>query len=132
MTVFVDTSGLLALMDSDDRFHQAATAVWRQWVEEQPQLITSNYVILETVALLQGRIGIEAIRSLHESLLPVITIEWISPQTHRRAVTALLTAHRRHLSLVDCTSFQLMRDLELNNVFGFDPHFSQQGFTLLP
>ena len=132
MTVFVDTSAILALMSPDDRFHQAAATMWRQWASQRPQLITSNYIVLETVALLQRRVGLDAVRSFHERLLPVMQVEWVTPETHRRAVTAVLAAERRDLSLVDCTSFDLMRNLDLEAAFTFDDHFAEQGFTRLP
>ncbi|MGD2148953.1 MAG: hypothetical protein PVH41_19830 [Anaerolineae bacterium] len=47
-------------------------------------------------------------------------------------MSGVLAAHLRQLSLVDCTSFALMRELELHNVFSFDRHFSKQGFSTLP
>ena len=39
------------------------------------------------------------------------------------AVAALLAANCRQLSLVDCTSFQAMRQLGIATVFTFDAHF---------
>jgi predicted nucleic acid-binding protein len=132
MNVFVDTSAILAVMNADDRFHPAGSAVWRQWSEEHPQLITSNYVIVETAALLQRRMGMEALRSFHQHLRPVIQVVWVTAEIHQAAVTALLTANRRPLSLVDCTSFEIMRTLNLHSAFTFDSHFAAQGFTCLP
>ena len=41
---------------------------------------------------------------------------------------ALLTADRRHLSIVDCTSFEIMRKQGIEKVFCFDKHFKEQGF----
>jgi predicted nucleic acid-binding protein len=42
----------------------------------------------------------------------------------------LLAANRLNLSLVDCTSFEIMRQTRLEKVFTFDPHFSEQGFFI--
>jgi predicted nucleic acid-binding protein len=33
---------------------------------------------------------------------------------------------------VDCTSFEMMRELGIHNAFTFDRHFAEQGFTCLP
>jgi predicted nucleic acid-binding protein len=57
MTCFVDTSALLAVMDKDDAVHKEAKALWKQITEQRATLVTTNYVVLETVALLQHRIG---------------------------------------------------------------------------
>jgi predicted nucleic acid-binding protein len=36
------------------------------------------------------------------------------------------------LSLVDCTSFQVMRQLGIDTAFAFDEHFAEQHFTCIP
>jgi predicted nucleic acid-binding protein len=49
---------------------------------------------------------------------------------HEAAIAALLAAGRRQLSLVDCSSFELMRRREVSRAFAFDRHFREQKFTL--
>jgi uncharacterized protein len=51
---------------------------------------------------------------------------------HKQAMSALLAANRRTLSLVDCTSFEIMRETRLDTVFTFDSHFREQGFKVIP
>ena len=46
-------------------------------------------------------------------------------------MTALLTANRRQLRLVDCVSFLGMRQLNLKTAFAFDRDFNEQGFETL-
>lgn len=132
MTIFIDTSGILAVMNADDRFHSAGLALWRQWADDHPQLVTSNYVVLETVALLQRRMGMETVHSFHQDILPLLQMEWVTAGIHHASIVALFAANRRHLSLVDCSSFEVMRELNVRQVFAFDPHFEEQGFTCLP
>jgi len=50
----------------------------------------------------------------------------------RAGVSALLTSGREQLSLVDCVTFELMRQLGIRTAFTFDRHFEEQGFTCLP
>jgi len=131
MSTFVDTSAFYALLDRDDTFHEAAKAVWRRLIEQDETLATSNYVLLESAALAQNRLGIQAVKAFHEDILPVVHPEWINASTHLNAISALLTAARRNLSLVDCTSFEVMRRLGIHRVFTFDEHFRDQGFQIL-
>jgi predicted nucleic acid-binding protein len=51
---------------------------------------------------------------------------------HTAGVSSVLAAGRRGLSLVDCVSFATMRNLGIGDVFAFDEHFAQQGFTCVP
>jgi len=60
--IFVDTSAFYALLDRDDRNHQKAKKKWAEILEATPALVTSNYVLVETLALLQSRLGLEAVR----------------------------------------------------------------------
>ena len=129
MTTFVDTSALYALIDRDDRFHVEAATIWRRSLENGALLATSNYVIVESSALVQSRLGIAALRTLTLDVLPNVESIWVGPEEHGAAVAACLTAGRRGLSLVDCTSFEIMRRSGLRQVFAFDPDFDAAGFT---
>jgi predicted nucleic acid-binding protein len=55
-------------------------------------------------------------------------IVWVDEATHSLAVTALLAAQRRKLSLVDCASFAVMRMRGAQVAFAFDRHFAVEGF----
>jgi predicted nucleic acid-binding protein len=63
MTVFVDTSAFYAVLDRDDANHAEAKNVWTRLVREGTTFLTSNYVLVETAALLQHRLGMAAVRS---------------------------------------------------------------------
>ena len=130
--IFLDTSGLMAVLDSDDRFHQSACKIWEYWNTNEVTLQTSNYVVLESNALVQRRLGMKVLHVLHEYLLAPVDITWVSQDLHHIAMTNLWAANRHQLSLVDCTSFEMMRELGLRNVFAFDRHFAEQGFTCCP
>lgn len=65
-------------------------------------------------------------------LASLVSVHWIDAATHRAAVASVLAAGRRQLSLVDCSSFEVMRGLGLRHVFSFDRHFEEQGLERLP
>lgn len=131
MSVFVDTSALLAVLDADDRFHQAARTIWERLVTTGEDLLSTNYVLVETASLVQRRLGMEAVRVLEEDVLPVLRIAWLGESDHRAGMAALLTAGRRDLSLVDCASFLVMRASHVRRAFAFDDDFRRQGFETL-
>jgi predicted nucleic acid-binding protein len=132
MNVYVDTSAFYALLDADDGMHRAALGAWEDLLGGRTVLHASNYVILETVALLQVRIGLDAVRLFTADIQPIVTVSWVDEGIHRSAHHALLVAGRRQVSLVDCVSFEVMRRLDLDRAFCFDPHFAEQGFGVVP
>lgn len=131
MTVFFDTSAFLAMLNKDDSNHQNAKRLWEKLIYSDDILITNNYVIVESFALIQRRLGIEAVRVFQEDILPLINIEWIDKAMHEAGTSALLTASRKKLSLVDCVSFEIMRNIGTKKVFAFDQHFEEQGFQII-
>jgi predicted nucleic acid-binding protein len=132
MRIFIDTSAFYALLDRDDENHRRAKSTWIDLLSNENTFLTSNYVLVETFALLQHRLGMEAVRGFKNDILPLMNIEFVLSEIHRSAVSALLSVSRRNLSLVDFVSFEMMRTLEMKTAFVFDPHFKEQGFNILP
>jgi predicted nucleic acid-binding protein len=131
MPVFVDTSAILPILNQDDVDFPMAQQIWGRLAGEQAELITSNYVLVEATALIQYRLGMQALQDFQESFVPLFQIVWVTEALHQLGAAALLTANRRRLSLVDCVSFILCRQPQIEHVFAFDAHFSEQGFSLL-
>jgi len=132
MIVFVDTSAFYAGFDQDDTNHKRARNAWTNLLVGDTRLLTNNYVLLETSALLQKRLGPAALRLFCRDVVPLLAVDWISQQRHQAGVEALIAAARRKLSLVDCISFQTMREYGSQTAFCFDPHFREQGFDTIP
>ena len=132
MSLFVDTSALFAFLDADQPRHAEVIDAWERAVMEERRLFTSNYVLVESFALVQHRLGLEPVRALADILVPMLRPLWIDEELHAAAVAALFAAGRRKLSLVDCTSFELMRRHGLTEAFALDDDFARQGFRLVP
>jgi predicted nucleic acid-binding protein len=132
MVIFVDTSALFALINTNDEFHQQAKNQWKILLEKKESLFSNNYVILESISLIQRRFGMEWIHALHTEVLSVIEIDWVDESQHQAAVNTFLKSNRRQLSLVDCSSFETMRHSGIETAFAFDEHFHEQGFKTIP
>ena len=132
MSVFVDTSAFLAVLNADDRQHDRARPFWETILRENEILLTTNYVLLETYALVQNRLGMNAVREFATYAVPLLEIVWVDETLHQRGVSAFLSANRRRLSLVDCISFEVARAFGIDKIFTFDSHFAEQGFHCLP
>lgn len=131
MRVLVDTSAFLAVIDVKEQNHSTAKQVWERLIGENATLMCTNYVLVETITLIQRRLGMPFAKAFQENVIPLLLVEWVDESLHQVGVAALLTANRRQLSLVDCISFETTRRLGLDAVFAFDQHFVEQGFTCL-
>ncbi len=126
--VFIDTSAFYALMDRSDRYHEQAGNLWNIMLNEEIPLMTSNYITVETGALLQNRLGFEAAVVWYRDILGVVEVTWIGETAHQTAYELWLGLGRRRLSMVDCSSFTIMGSHRIETFFGFDKHFEDQGF----
>ncbi len=132
MSVFVDTSALYALLVRTEEGHAEVSAAFEDLLENGRPLVTTNYVLLESVALLQYRLGLAPVHDLERSLVPLMTRRWIDESLHRRALERLLRTDRKKLSLVDCTSLVLMEDEGIGEALALDRSFASEGFGLIP
>lgn len=131
MSIFLDTSAIIALLDSDENNHLSAQRTWQTWLNDEASVITTSYVLSESFALVQTRFGISAMQSLHATIAPYPFVVWVENELHLEGISSVLVANRRSLSLVDCVSFAVMRRMGITTAFAFDDHYIEQGFTLL-
>jgi predicted nucleic acid-binding protein len=129
--IFVDTSALLALLDASQPVHGEATNALIRLADEGVGLVTHNYVIVEANALVQRRLGMDALNALHRDVLSAIDVVMVDRALHDAATTAQLAAGRRQVSFVDWVSFEMMRREQIESAFAFDQHFAEQGFELV-
>jgi len=130
MRVFADTSGLFALMVKNDDMHVAAKQNFSHFARHRARLLTSSFVLVETVALLQRRVGLPAVHDFQSKIIPLLEIIWADENWYNRAVQRLFALNSRAVSLVDCLSFEIMESWEIPYAFSFDKHFPENGFAL--
>src|SRR5664280_3870662 len=107
VSLFVDSSGLLALLDRDDGAHAGALAVFAGARTET--LRTHAYVVVETLAVARRRFGPAAAARLIDDVLPAIDVVAVDADLHEEAVRDFRRSVESAVSLVDRTSFAFMR-----------------------
>ena len=131
MSVFVDTSALYACMVGNDRVHDEAAATMRLLLQGGHPLHTSSYVLVETMALLQARAGLQAALDFEAALRPRLQVDWVDAELHGLAAHRMAARGARQVSFVDCVGFVLMEQLGLRRAFAYDLDFEREGFVLL-
>ncbi|OGQ87168.1 MAG: hypothetical protein A2289_23655 [Deltaproteobacteria bacterium RIFOXYA12_FULL_58_15] len=127
-SVFVDTSGAYALLDSTDANHAQAKAAFLRAEHEHWTLVTTNYIIHESWALIQARLGWEATTAWRDRLITRCEVVWVNEQLHALGEARCRQARERRLSLTDCVSIEVMQQRRIDTFIGTDEHFERAGF----
>lgn len=132
MKLFVDTSAWLALNDKNDQYHDKAVVKGSAIKRQKIELITSEYILDESITLIRYRISHQAAIIFGDSLLRsrIVRIEDITNEDRFKAWEIFKKYDDKELSFTDCTSFVLMKNLRLQKAFTFDEHFKQMGFEV--
>lgn len=128
---FLDTSAVLALMNPKDEQHGRARGAFDLLASQRAALLTTSLVLVETHALLGRRLGLAAVRAFRSDLAPLAETAWVDESTFESGLDLLLARTKRDLSLVDAVSFLVMRQHGIEHAFAFDPHFEEEGFSLV-
>ena len=133
--LFADTSGWASLFDDRQSNHTKAVQLFMQTRQQQISVVTTNYVITELVALLHSplRLPRPQIFQIVDSLKTTDYLEIIHVDfaTDTAAWNLCKSRPDKAWSLVDCTSFVIMQQLNLQRALTTDRHFEQAGFTRL-
>lgn len=128
--IFVDTSFVIALVNRNDQYHEAAMRLSHKL--ESAGLVTSSGVLLE--------IGNGLAKRYRDSAIEIIDLFQNADNVKIIEIDAKLFAaglenYKRYTDknwgLVDCISFAIMREHGIDEVLTFDYDFEQAGFTVL-
>ena len=122
--IFVDTSAWFASAVDEDINHSAAS----QWLNDNGEaLVTSDYVVDETLTLLRARGQPAAALTLGGQFFggTIATVHYLTEAELLEAWHVFETFSDKAWSFTDCTSKVLMEKLRIARAFAFDQHFRQ-------
>ena len=127
--VLVDTSAVYALLDRDDRCHDAAREALESLRKRRTDPLLTNFIVAECHALSLSRLGADIARKwLLGNIWPVERVN-VEDETKARVIIEQYTD--KTFSYTDATSFAVMERLGIKTAFAFDPHFRQYGFLVV-
>lgn len=134
--VFIDTWAWYALADTTDADHVWAHATNDRLLNEGDVFVTTNFVLAEAITLIRYHLHHAAAVRFHQLVLQMVDgglvgMVRISEEHEANAWTIFEKYSDQKFSYTDCTSFAVMRELNLTHVFTGDHHFSVLGFTLI-
>jgi uncharacterized protein len=128
--MFLDTSGLLALLDRREPQHQIARNAYARAATR----ITHGFVLAELVALGNARrMPSKTVLQFLTSLIanPDIQTVWPDETLASEGLALLLGRQGRGYSLCDAVSFVVMRAHNVTQGLSTDKHFDDEGFQRL-
>jgi predicted nucleic acid-binding protein len=133
--IFVDTGAWIAVSNPKDQHHREAVAIYNELRHQEIQLLTTDYVIDETVTRLRydenHRMAVLFLRYIEhlEGATDVILVE-IDKDLFLKAKTLFRQYDSARLSFTDCTSFVVCKENNIAEAFAFDQHFPLMGIDL--
>jgi predicted nucleic acid-binding protein len=123
---FVDSSAILAMANRGDPTHEQAVAAYHELIEDGYHLFTTDYVIAETLQLLEFGFGPDIARQwLRDQRLPIYHAD---EQDVRRAIAHITSARPgSRISMTDAVSSVVMERLGVSDAFAVDPDFLADG-----
>lgn len=121
MSLFVDTSVWYAAADASDIDNTRAKAI----LTRDESLLCTDHVLVETWSVLRNRIHRRAAERFWDELRSgTATIEPVGTADLEAAWQIGLSYRDQDFSMVDRTSFAVMRRLGIDRVASFDDHFA--------
>ena len=132
--LFIDTAGWVACADAADPAHARCCAARDSALEAAQTLVTTDFVVDETLTLVRLRLGLRAVeRWWHQvDVSPRLRWERIDSDRFEKARQLFFQYRDKDFSFTDCTSFVVMREIRLTHAITTDRHFRQAGFQVLP
>lgn len=129
--IFVDTSGWFALAARHDRDHPKALKFFQG---SRSPLLTTDYIVDETVTLFQARLNHSAAIRFLDSIQAStrLSLIFLTRKNVEAAIKLFRERPDKGWSLTDCTSFTIMERMRINTAFAFDDDFKQAGFNNVP
>lgn len=133
--IFIDTGAFLALEDESDEHHEEAIRFRDQeLLRGNYELITTSYILDETLTLIRSRLGIPASIDFSKKIRrsQIVKVLSVSKEVEEKALELFEKYDDKTFSFTDCVSFVVMREKSIQEAFTFDEHFVQMGLLRRP
>jgi len=139
MKAFIDTWGLKAFIDKTESKHLAVKKFCENIWGEKGKLVTTDYIIDETITLISSRLRFEKVKEIITAIDLAcqggfIEFVWISPEEFEEAKQLRLKYDDKpSISFTDFTTMVVMKEKRITNIVTEDEDFVKvrMGFNVL-
>ena len=131
--VFLDTSYVVSLFAPSDSFHPKAQELANRIRRDRPRVITTRAVLLEIGNALSKPLQREPAFQFLDSLEsdPRVEVIPLSDELYFQGLRLFRRRPDMEWGLVDCISFEVMKERAVTDSLTSDVHFQQAGFRPL-
>ncbi len=132
--VFLDTGGLITLLNKDQEDHQVALKLFENFISNGFKLYTTSFVLEELVTLVRCREKTpvtEIFKFLHNLYINDLDVIEIGRDRFSNALILMHKFSDHFFSMTDCVSFVVMKEFKIKDAFTTDKHFTIAGFNNL-
>jgi len=131
--VFLDTSGLVGVANTDDQWHDRAEKIWADLVASSTELITTSLILIELADGLSRVRHRELALQIVDGMRASDRVTIVPSDESLEAIAWQLFRERmdKEWGMTDCVSITLMTQRGITKSFTADSHFEQAGFQIL-
>ncbi len=131
--VFVDSGAFFAMLNPNEHWHKEVKSQLKNLVNEKARFVTTDYVLDETITLLQVRSLAYLVEHWIVDVLTGGTCEivWMEKKRFDEVQRFFVKHSDKRWSFTDCFSFCVMKERKIRRALAADQHFKQAGFQLL-
>ena len=134
--IFVDSGAWIALFNARDQHHTDARVIYSELGQKQTRILTTDYVLDESVTRLRYDSGYTAANRFLETIERAegtnnLAVARIDESVFDQAKWLFRQYSSEKLSFTDCTSFVVCQHYGISAAFAFDQHFPIMGISLL-
>lgn len=126
MQVFVDASAYIAIRNKNDSNHKKAQGLSQKLFQKGAEFVTSNIVIYEVYTILSMKVNKVTAVGFHDEILEEnLPIIYMTEGLEDEAWRVFAEEKSKNVGFFDCTSFAIIKNLQIKSVFSFDNDFKR-------
>ena len=130
--IFVDADAYIGNTVESDVHHERVVNLFELLKKKEEDFVTTWDVIDETASkLAQFATKQHSLAFLDFVFKSEVSIKFIDKTISKKALDLFKKQTSKNVSLTDCTSMVIAKDMGVTIIFSFDKHYKQNGFKLL-
>jgi len=139
-SIFFDSWGWIAVVDRKDPYHKVAKAFYHEYINGVGIPTTTDYILDEVFTVLRRRLIHQVVVEFGEGIFEAVKVQKLRfeliDNRRREKAWELFKKYqdKPDISFTDLTSFVVMSEFKISNVFTGDEHFEKVnlGFKRVP